>query len=141
MKRKQFLNLSGKSFLSLTFLSQLPAKSMAQLLENNKMSSGGAMIEVKTQRLFLQDTWTISRNSSDYKETLLSRSKRMALLVMARQHQMSGMVKITKKPLIGSIVSKGYLKIRICGIMLILKIKYLPVLPIKIVLVVLWILP
>jgi L-alanine-DL-glutamate epimerase-like enolase superfamily enzyme len=71
MKRKQFLNLSGKSFLSLTFLSQLPAKSMAQLLENNKMSSGGAMIEVKTQRLFLQDTWTISRNSGDYKDNVI----------------------------------------------------------------------
>jgi L-alanine-DL-glutamate epimerase-like enolase superfamily enzyme len=73
MKRKQFLRISGKSFLGLTFLSHLPAKSMAILLEKNNISSGGAMIEVKTKRLFLEDTWTISRNSSDYKDNVIVR--------------------------------------------------------------------
>lgn len=31
------------------------------------------MIEVKTKRIFLQDTWTISRNSSDYKDNVFVR--------------------------------------------------------------------
>ena len=31
------------------------------------------MIEVKTKRLFLKDTWTISRNSSDYKDNVFVR--------------------------------------------------------------------
>ena len=70
MKRKRFLEISGRSFLGLSILSQLPAKSMAKLLENEKNSSGGAMIEVKTKRLFLENTWTISRNSSDYKDNV-----------------------------------------------------------------------
>jgi L-alanine-DL-glutamate epimerase-like enolase superfamily enzyme len=72
MKRKQFMKISGKSFMGLTLLSQIPANSMAKIFENNK-NSGGAMIEVKTKRLFLQDTWTISRNSSDSKDNVFVR--------------------------------------------------------------------
>jgi L-alanine-DL-glutamate epimerase-like enolase superfamily enzyme len=70
MKRKQFVKISGRSFLGLAVLSQLPVKSVAKLFENIKPGNGGAMIEVKTKRLFLQDTWTISRNSSDYKDNV-----------------------------------------------------------------------
>jgi len=70
MNRKQFVKISGRSFLGLAALSHLPVKSVAKLLENNKPGNGGAMIEVKTKRLFLQDTWTISRNSSDYKDNV-----------------------------------------------------------------------
>lgn len=72
MKRKQFIKISGKSFMGLTLLSQIPANSIAKILEENK-NSGGAMIEVKTKRIFLQDTWTISRNSSDYKDNVFVR--------------------------------------------------------------------
>ena len=70
MNRKQFVKISGRSFLGLAFLSHLPVKSIAKLFDHNKSGNGGAMIEVKTKRLFLQDTWTISRNSSDYKDNV-----------------------------------------------------------------------
>jgi L-alanine-DL-glutamate epimerase-like enolase superfamily enzyme len=73
MRRKEFVEISGKSLLGLTVLSQTPAISMAKLLENSIKSSGAAMIEVKTKRLFLEDTWTISRNSSDYKDNVFVR--------------------------------------------------------------------
>jgi L-alanine-DL-glutamate epimerase-like enolase superfamily enzyme len=70
MKRKDFLGVSGKSILGLGLLSQIPAASFATMSKVNKKRSGGIMIEVKTKRLFLQDTWTISRNSSDYKDNV-----------------------------------------------------------------------
>lgn len=73
MKRKKFLEVSGKSLLGLTVLSQIPVKSMAIISEKNIKSDGGTMIEVKTKRLFLEDTWTISRNSSDYKDNVFVR--------------------------------------------------------------------
>ena len=73
MKRKQFIEISGKSFFGLALLSHIPAESMAKLLDKNTITTGGAMIEVKTKRLFLEDTWTISRNSSDYKDNVFVR--------------------------------------------------------------------
>jgi L-alanine-DL-glutamate epimerase-like enolase superfamily enzyme len=73
MKRKQFIQISGKSFLGLSFLSQLPANLLANVIDKDNKTSGGTMIEVKTKRLFLQDTWTISRNSSDYKDNVFVR--------------------------------------------------------------------
>jgi L-alanine-DL-glutamate epimerase-like enolase superfamily enzyme len=73
MRRKDFLEVSGKSLLGLTVLGQIPVKSIANISEKNIQSSGGAMIEVKTKRLFLEDTWTISRNSSDYKDNVFVR--------------------------------------------------------------------
>ena len=73
MKRKEFVEVTGKSLLGLTVLSQIPAKSMAIISEKNIKSDGGTMIEVKTKRLFLKDTWTISRNSSDYKDNVFVR--------------------------------------------------------------------
>jgi L-alanine-DL-glutamate epimerase-like enolase superfamily enzyme len=73
MRRKKFIEISGKSLLGLTVLGQVPSKSMAITLEKNIKSIGGAMIEVKTKRLFLKDTWTISRNSSDYKDNVFVR--------------------------------------------------------------------
>ena len=71
MKRKDFLEVSGKSLLGLTLLSQIPAKTFAKSTKTNIQSAGGFMIEVKTKRLFLENTWTISRNSSDYKDNVL----------------------------------------------------------------------
>ena len=66
MKRKEFLEVSGKSVIGLTVFSQIPLISC----QNANNNSGGTMIEVKTKRLFLADTWTISRNSSDYKDNV-----------------------------------------------------------------------
>ena len=73
MKRKQFIKISGKSLVGLAFLSHLPTNSVAHTIDNMSTNNGGAMIEVKTKRLFLQDTWTISRNSSDYKDNVFVR--------------------------------------------------------------------
>lgn len=66
MKRKEFINLSGKSIVGLSVLGQLPFYSCT----TKKANIGGVMLEVKTKRLFLQHTWTISRNSSDYKDNV-----------------------------------------------------------------------
>src|SRR5512136_244956 len=73
MKRKDFLNLTGKSMLGVGFLVNYPVKSHAQNNAGSYDLAGGAMLEVKTKRLFLQHTWTISRNSSDYKDNVLVR--------------------------------------------------------------------
>ena len=66
MKRKEFLNISGKSLIGLSVLGHLPFSSCTV----KKASIGGVMLEVKTKRLMLQHTWTISRNSSDYKDNV-----------------------------------------------------------------------
>ena len=66
MKRNEFLNVSGKSLVGITVLGHLPLISST----TQKASIGGAMLEVKTKRLRLQHTWTISRNSSDYKDNV-----------------------------------------------------------------------
>jgi L-alanine-DL-glutamate epimerase-like enolase superfamily enzyme len=70
MNRKNFITVSGKSFIGLTFLSQLPLSACNVKNGSNSITSGGVMLEVKTRRLILQDTWTISRNSSDYKDNV-----------------------------------------------------------------------
>ncbi len=70
MKRKDFLEISGKSLIGASLLSQLPLSACIQNGKTTSKNSGGVMIEVKTKRLFLQDTWTISRNSSDYKDNV-----------------------------------------------------------------------
>jgi L-alanine-DL-glutamate epimerase-like enolase superfamily enzyme len=66
MKRKEFINLSGKSLVGLSVLGQIPLYSCT----SKKANIGGVMLEVKTKRLMLQHTWTISRNSSDYKDNV-----------------------------------------------------------------------
>jgi L-alanine-DL-glutamate epimerase-like enolase superfamily enzyme len=66
MKRKEFINLSGKSLLGLSVLGHMPLYSRT----TQKANIGGVMLEVKTKRLLLQHTWTISRNSSDYKDNV-----------------------------------------------------------------------
>ena len=73
MKRKNFLNLTGKSVLGMGFLVNYPGKGCANHNAELYESAGGAMLEVKTKRLFLQHTWTISRNSSDYKDNVFVR--------------------------------------------------------------------
>jgi L-Ala-D/L-Glu epimerase len=66
MQRKEFISRSGKSLVGLSVLGQLPLSSCT----SKKANIGGAMLEVKTKRLMLQHTWTISRNSSDYKDNV-----------------------------------------------------------------------
>jgi len=66
MNRKEFLNISGKSLIGMSVLGQLPIYSCT----TKNTDIGGVMLEVKTRRLFLQHTWTISRNSSDYKDNV-----------------------------------------------------------------------
>ena len=70
MKRKAFIDVSGKSLLGFSVLSQIPLNSFGSMGSLNSKTSGGTMIEVKTKRLFLEDTWTISRNSSDFKDNV-----------------------------------------------------------------------
>jgi L-alanine-DL-glutamate epimerase-like enolase superfamily enzyme len=70
MNRNKFLNVSGKSLLGMSVLSSLPFTSWSKELVTSFDLDGGAMLEIKTRRLFLQHTWTISRNSSDYKDNV-----------------------------------------------------------------------
>ncbi len=69
MKRKEFLETSGKSILGLSLLSQIPLNFIAC----DSVKNGGIMIEVKKRRIKLAHTWTISRNSSDYKDNVYVR--------------------------------------------------------------------
>lgn len=66
MKRKEFLETSGKSLLGMSLLSQIPLNFIAC----DSVKNGGVMIEVKKRQLKLAHTWTISRNSSEYKDNV-----------------------------------------------------------------------
>jgi L-alanine-DL-glutamate epimerase-like enolase superfamily enzyme len=69
VNRKEFLSLSGKTLLGFSFLNFFSGKVSAQQSPGENIS-GEAMIEVKTKRLDLAHTWTIARNSSDFKENV-----------------------------------------------------------------------
>ncbi len=69
INRKEFLSLSGKTLMGLTLLNPLLKKGHAAIT-NNEKTAGDTMIEVKTKRLVLKHTWTISRNSSDFKNNV-----------------------------------------------------------------------
>jgi len=66
MDRKKFLKVGGKTIAGIAIFSKVPIP----VLGNSAESKGAGMIEIKTKRLFLQHTWTISRNSSDYKDNV-----------------------------------------------------------------------
>lgn len=69
MNRKEFLHISGKGIIGLAFFNNLiNVKNIFPQGETTK--SGESMIQVKTKRLNLAHTWTISRNSSDYKDNV-----------------------------------------------------------------------
>jgi L-Ala-D/L-Glu epimerase len=70
MKRKDFLHVTARSLLGMGFMAHWPFKNPVRGETLVSQSAGGAMLEVKTKRLFLQHTWTISRNSSDYKDNV-----------------------------------------------------------------------
>ena len=69
LNRKEFLSLTGKGFLGFSLFDFFFNKGFAKPnLKTNK--SGETMIEVKTKRLDLAHTWTISRNSSNFKNNV-----------------------------------------------------------------------
>ncbi len=73
MSRQQFLQTSGASLLGLTVFNHLPLGATEMRSEDN---NGKTMIEIKTKRLNLTHTWTIARNSSDYKDNVFVRLER-----------------------------------------------------------------
>jgi hypothetical protein len=73
MSRQQFLQTSGASLLGLTVFNQLPLNAKELL---NEDANGEIMIEIKTKRLNLTHTWTIARNSSDFKDNVFVRLER-----------------------------------------------------------------
>lgn len=73
MSRQQFLQTSGASLLGLTVFKQLPLNANELLTEQ---ANGKTMIEIKTKRLNLTHTWTIARNSSDFKDNVFVRLER-----------------------------------------------------------------
>jgi L-alanine-DL-glutamate epimerase-like enolase superfamily enzyme len=76
MKRKDFLTVASQSLLGMGLLAGWPFRAHASSGINLDESTGGTMFEVKTRRIFLQHTWTISRNSSDYKDNVFVRITR-----------------------------------------------------------------
>lgn len=69
MTRKEFLEKSGLTIAGVSVLSQIPL-GLTGCQTTNQIVKGDVMIEVKKRRLFLAHTWTISRNSSDYKDNV-----------------------------------------------------------------------
>ncbi|MBD3226039.1 MAG: dipeptide epimerase [Caldithrix sp.] len=69
LNRKDFLSLSGKSILGFSFLNSLSGTGNAKPVKGSS-KTGDVMIEVKIKKLRLAHTWTISRNSSDFKNNV-----------------------------------------------------------------------
>ncbi|MBN1350699.1 dipeptide epimerase [candidate division KSB1 bacterium] len=72
LTRKEFLKKSGNSLLLLT------AASLFGSCSNNrgnagKQKTGGTMVHYKIKKLNLKHTWTIARNSADYKNNVFVR--------------------------------------------------------------------
>ncbi len=66
--RKQFLSLSGSGMLGFSLFNSLTGCSGTK--SSAPTGTGEVMIEVKTKKLELAHTWTISRNSSDFKNNV-----------------------------------------------------------------------
>ncbi len=73
ISRQQFLQTSGASLLGLTVFSHLPLSAQEIVRADN---NGKTMLEIKTKRLNLKHTWTIARNSSDFKDNVFVRIER-----------------------------------------------------------------
>ncbi len=72
LSRKNFLKLSGSTLLGFSLFSTVNGFGAAGSSAKNK--AGGKMkIDIKTKKLKLQHTWTISRNSSDFKNNVFVR--------------------------------------------------------------------
>lgn len=74
INRKQFLSLSGKGIIGLSMLN--PLSRLFAGSQTATQSLGESMMEVKTIRLNLAHTWTISRNSSDFKDNVFVKLER-----------------------------------------------------------------
>jgi len=75
LSRKQFLSLSGSSILGFSLFNSLTGRVNAAG-NSPKKGSGKMNIEVKTKKLELAHTWTISRNSSDFKNNVFVKIER-----------------------------------------------------------------
>lgn len=79
LSRKQFLSLSGSSILGFSLFNSLTGCGNAA--GNNPIKGSGKMsIEVKTKKLELAHTWTISRNSSDFKNNVFVKIERDGII-------------------------------------------------------------
>lgn len=75
LTRKQFLRLSGTSILGFSLFSSASASTGSK--SQPKISGTGPMkIDIKTKKLILKHTWTISRNSSNFKNNVFVRIER-----------------------------------------------------------------
>ena len=72
INRKEFLKITSKGIIGIAVLNNF----FERVFANTNLSqtkSGELMIEVKTKKLDLAHTWTISRNSSDFKNNVFVR--------------------------------------------------------------------
>ena len=79
LNRKEFLSLSGKSLIGFSLLNSLNGCSSGGS-NYQKKGTGKVMIEVKTRRLELAHTWTISRSSSDFKDNVFVKIERDGII-------------------------------------------------------------
>ena len=77
LNRKEFLSMMGLGIIGLPFFTSFSRKAFAG---TTKKSKGQTMIEVKIKRLELAHTWTISRNSSDFKDNVFVRLEKDGII-------------------------------------------------------------
>jgi hypothetical protein len=75
LTRKQFLKLSGASIFGFSLFNASSGYSNT-IKKQISTGSGPMKIEIKTKRLELAHTWTISRNSSNFKNNVFVRIER-----------------------------------------------------------------
>lgn len=77
ISRKEFFSICGKSILGFSVLNSYFKNVLAN---SSTKSKGSSMIEVKIKRLELAHTWTISRNSSDFKDNVFVKLQRDGII-------------------------------------------------------------
>jgi L-alanine-DL-glutamate epimerase-like enolase superfamily enzyme len=75
ISRQQFLQTTGVSLFGMVLANDLPF-GLRNENRANAGKNGAIMFEIKTKRLNLKHTWTIARNSSDYKDNVFIRIER-----------------------------------------------------------------
>jgi len=71
LTRKNFLRLSGSSLLGFSLFGTVSG--FAGTNSSKKKASAAMKIDIKTKKLILKHTWTISRNSSNFKNNVFVR--------------------------------------------------------------------
>ncbi len=79
LSRKRFLQLSGSSVLGFSLFNTLSSCGTSDAVKEIT-GTGDIMIEVKTKKLTLAHTWTISRNSSDFKNNVFVKIERNGIV-------------------------------------------------------------